>query len=42
MSGSETVSTSCILEHDEHRWPCPWDVVECEIEGIGMIWNISV
>jgi hypothetical protein len=33
---------SRILQHDDHRWPRPGDVVECEIEGMGMIWNIFV
>jgi hypothetical protein len=41
-TGSETASASYILQHDDHRWPRPGDVVECEIEGMGMIWNISV
>jgi fumarylacetoacetate (FAA) hydrolase len=37
--GSGTVGTGCILEHDDNRWLLPGDVVEVEIEGIGILRN---
>jgi 2-keto-4-pentenoate hydratase/2-oxohepta-3-ene-1,7-dioic acid hydratase in catechol pathway len=37
--GSGTVGTGCILEHNDGRWLAPGDVVECEIEGIGVLRN---
>ena len=37
--GSGTVGTGCILEHDDNRWLLPGDVVELEIEGIGVLRN---
>jgi len=37
--GSGTVGTGCILEHNDGRWLIPGDVVECEIEGIGILRN---
>lgn len=37
--GSGTVGTGCILEHDDNRWLVPGDVVELEIEGIGILRN---
>jgi fumarylacetoacetate (FAA) hydrolase len=38
--GSGTVGTGCILEHGDGRWLQPGDVVELEIEGIGVLRNI--
>ncbi len=38
--GSGTVGTGCILEHGDGRWLRPGDVVELEIEGIGVLRNI--
>jgi fumarylacetoacetate (FAA) hydrolase len=38
--GSGTVGTGCILEHGDGRWLQPGDVVELEVEGIGMLRNI--
>ena len=38
--GSGTVGTGCILEHADGRWLLPGDVVELEIEGIGVLRNI--
>src|SRR5215470_2238855 len=37
--GSGTVGTGCILEHDDGRWLSRGDVVELEIEGIGVLRN---
>ena len=37
--GSGTVGTGCILEHDDGRWLQPGDVVELEVEGIGILRN---
>ena len=37
--GSGTVGTGCILEHGDGRWLEPGDVVELEIEGIGVLRN---
>ncbi len=37
--GSGTVGTGCILEHDDGRWLARGDVVELEIEGIGILRN---
>jgi fumarylacetoacetate (FAA) hydrolase len=37
--GSGTVGTGCILEHDDGRWLRPGDVVELEVEGIGVLRN---
>jgi fumarylacetoacetate (FAA) hydrolase len=37
--GSGTVGTGCILEHGDGRWLQPGDVVELEVEGIGLLWN---
>jgi fumarylacetoacetate (FAA) hydrolase len=33
------VGTGCILEHGDGRWLRPGDVVELEIEGIGVLRN---
>jgi fumarylacetoacetate (FAA) hydrolase len=38
--GSGTVGTGCILEHGDGRWLQPGDVVELEIEGIGVLRNV--
>ena len=38
--GSGTVGTGCILEHGDGRWLQPGDVVELEIEGIGILRNV--
>jgi fumarylacetoacetate (FAA) hydrolase len=38
--GSGTVGTGCILEHDDGRWLRPGDVVELEVEGIGVLRNV--
>jgi fumarylacetoacetate (FAA) hydrolase len=38
--GSGTVGTGCILEHGDGRWLRPGDVVELEIEGIGVLRNV--
>ena len=35
--GSGTVGTGCILEHGDGRWLQPGDVVELEVEGIGVV-----
>src|SRR6201989_1578002 len=35
--GSGTVGNGCILEHDDGRWLQRGDVVELEIEGIGVL-----
>jgi fumarylacetoacetate (FAA) hydrolase len=37
--GSGTVGTGCILEHGDGRWLQPADVVELEVEGIGVLRN---
>ena len=37
--GSGTVGTGCILEHGDGRWLQPGDVVELEVEGIGVLGN---
>ena len=37
--GSGTVGSGCILEHDDGRWLQHGDVVELEIEGIGVLRN---
>jgi fumarylacetoacetate (FAA) hydrolase len=37
--GSGTVGSGCILEHGDDRWLQPGDVVELEIEGIGILRN---
>ena len=37
--GSGTVGRGCILEHGDGRWLAPGDVVELEIEGIGVLRN---
>jgi 2-keto-4-pentenoate hydratase/2-oxohepta-3-ene-1,7-dioic acid hydratase in catechol pathway len=37
--GSGTVGTGCILEHGDGRWLRAGDVVELEIEGIGVLRN---
>jgi fumarylacetoacetate (FAA) hydrolase len=38
--GSGTVGTGCILEHGDGRWLQPGDVVELEIDGIGVLRNV--
>jgi fumarylacetoacetate (FAA) hydrolase len=40
--GSGTVGTGCILEHGDGRWLRPGDVVELEIERIGVLRNAVV
>jgi fumarylacetoacetate (FAA) hydrolase len=37
--GSGTVGRGCILEHGDERWLQPGDVVELEVEGIGVLRN---
>jgi fumarylacetoacetate (FAA) hydrolase len=37
--GSGTVGTGCILEHGDGRWLQRGDVVELEVEGIGILRN---
>jgi fumarylacetoacetate (FAA) hydrolase len=37
--GSGTVGTGCILEHGDGRWLQPGDVVELEIERLGVLAN---
>jgi fumarylacetoacetate (FAA) hydrolase len=37
--GSGTVGTGCILEHGDGRWLQRGDVVELEVEGIGVLGN---
>jgi fumarylacetoacetate (FAA) hydrolase len=38
--GSGTVGTGCILEHGDGRWLQSGDVVELEIDGIGVLRNV--
>jgi fumarylacetoacetate (FAA) hydrolase len=38
--GSGTVGTGCILEHGDGRWLRSGDVVELEIESIGVLRNV--
>jgi fumarylacetoacetate (FAA) hydrolase len=38
--GSGTVGTGCILEHGDGRWLRSGDVVELEIDGIGVLRNL--
>jgi fumarylacetoacetate (FAA) hydrolase len=40
--GSGTVGTGCILEHGDARWLQRGDVVELEVEGIGVLRNLVV
>jgi len=40
--GSGTVGTGCILEAGDERWLEPGDVVELEVEGIGVLRNSVV
>ena len=40
--GSGTVGTGCILELGDGRWLQPGDVVELEVEGIGVLRNTVV
>jgi fumarylacetoacetate (FAA) hydrolase len=37
--GSGTVGSGCILEHGDGRWLRPGDVVELEVEGLGVLRN---
>jgi fumarylacetoacetate (FAA) hydrolase len=37
--GSGTVGSGCILEHGDGRWLRPGDVVELEVDGIGILRN---
>jgi fumarylacetoacetate (FAA) hydrolase len=37
--GSGTVGTGCILEHGDGRWLQSGDIVELEVEGIGVLRN---
>jgi fumarylacetoacetate (FAA) hydrolase len=37
--GSGTVGTGCILEHGDGRWLQPGDVVELEVDGVGVLRN---
>ena len=39
MIGSGTVATGCILEHGDRRWLAPGDLVELEVEGLGVLRN---
>jgi fumarylacetoacetate (FAA) hydrolase len=39
LLGSGTVGNGCILEHGDGRWLQPGDVVELEVEGIGVLRN---
>ena len=38
--GSGTVGTGCILEHGDGRWLQRGDVVELEVDGIGVLRNV--
>jgi fumarylacetoacetate (FAA) hydrolase len=38
--GSGTVGRGCILEHGDGRWLRPGNVVELEVEGIGVLRNV--
>jgi fumarylacetoacetate (FAA) hydrolase len=38
--GSGTVGTGCILEQGDGRWLRPGDVVELEVEGLGVLRNV--
>jgi fumarylacetoacetate (FAA) hydrolase len=38
--GSGTVGGGSILEHDDGRWLEPGDVVELEVDGIGVLRNV--
>jgi fumarylacetoacetate (FAA) hydrolase len=38
--GSGTVDRGCVLEHGDGRWLRPGDVVELEVEGIGVLGNV--
>ena len=40
--GSGTVGSGCIFEHGDGRWLQPGDVVELEVEGIGVLRNSVV
>jgi fumarylacetoacetate (FAA) hydrolase len=40
--GSGTVGTGCILELGDGRWLQPGDVVELEVEGLGILRNMVV
>jgi fumarylacetoacetate (FAA) hydrolase len=37
--GSGTIGSGCILEHGDERWLEPGNVVELEVEGIGVLRN---
>ncbi len=37
--GSGTVGSGCILEHGDGRWLRPGDMIELEVEGIGVLRN---
>ena len=37
--GSGTVGSGCILEHGDGRWLRPGDIVELEVQGIGVLRN---
>jgi fumarylacetoacetate (FAA) hydrolase len=38
--GSGTVATGCLLEADDPTWLQPGDVVEMEVEGLGILSNV--
>ncbi len=38
--GSGTVGSGCILEQGDNRWLQPGDVVELEVEGLGVLRNV--
>src|ERR671916_3488926 len=40
LLGSGTVGTGCILELGDGRWLRPGDIVELEVEGIGVLRNL--